>query len=365
MKISKTETYFFTLLKISVGQQAGIDCVLSDSEWNEIYAIAKKQALLGIIFDAISLMPKEKRPPFELLMKWVGDIQKIENANRWMNSQTTRVYSKFASEGFKPVILKGQGNALWYTNPLHRQPGDIDIWLDGGRNNIMNYVRRFLPHAKARYHHVDFPVIKNTEIEIHFTPSWLSSFCKNKKLQQCFVKWHEESCLNSVKLPDCEDEICVPSDNMNRVYLLLHIYRHFFDEGIGLRQVLDYYLLLKRGVTAKERGSCESKLKELGLLDFSAALMYVLQEIFGMESEYMLVNPDPKKGVFLLQEILKSGTFGIYNKNIVERENKSIQFYWSKLRYKIRFISQYPAEVFWGIIFWIWQYVWRKIKRYA
>ena len=176
MKISKTETYFFTLLKISVGQQAGIDCVLSDSEWNEIYAIAKKQALLGIIFDAISLMPKEKRPPFELLMKWVGDIQKIENANRWMNSQTTRVYSKFASEGFKPVILKGQGNALWYTNPLHRQPGDIDIWLDGGRNNIMNYVRRFLPHAKARYHHVDFPVIKNTEIEIHFTPSWLSSF---------------------------------------------------------------------------------------------------------------------------------------------------------------------------------------------
>lgn len=98
-----------------------------------------------------------------------------------------KVCKNFENEGFANCILKGQGNALLYPAPYMRTPGDIDIYLAGGRKRVMKYVNKVCPNQVMRYHHVDFPVMK-TAIEVHFTPSYMFFPVHNRRMQ----KWFKE-----------------------------------------------------------------------------------------------------------------------------------------------------------------------------
>lgn len=53
-------------------------------------------------------------------------------------------------------------------------------------------------------------------------------------------------CSNVVILPDGFGEITVPTLSFNVIYILSHLYRHVFTEGIGLRQLLDYYFVIEK-----------------------------------------------------------------------------------------------------------------------
>ena len=63
---------------------------------------------------------------------------------------SAKVCRNFEQEGFRCCILKGQGNALLYPDPYMRTPGDIDIYLEGGRKRIMEYVNRVCPNQVMR-----------------------------------------------------------------------------------------------------------------------------------------------------------------------------------------------------------------------
>ena len=149
----KTTKAFFQLLRIAIGNENAFSYYLNDDEWNWIWDMAHRQALTGVVFDGICLLPQKQRPPQAIILKGVAAIQNIEQANRLLNRYSVLVSQKFQKEGFRSAILKGQGNALWYPNPMHRMPGDIDIWLEGGREKIMAYVRHYFLKASARYHH--------------------------------------------------------------------------------------------------------------------------------------------------------------------------------------------------------------------
>ena len=145
-----------------------IPASVKDAEWKMMYAIAKKQALLGVLFHGIRQLPKVLAPDTNLLMQWMGMEQKIRQQNARLFMDSVKVCKNFQQEGFRCCILKGQGNALLYPGPYMRTPGEIDIYLAGGRKRIMDYVNKVCPNQVMRYHHVDFPVMK-TAIEVHFT----------------------------------------------------------------------------------------------------------------------------------------------------------------------------------------------------
>ena len=88
------------------------------------------------------------------------------------------------------------------------------------------------------------------------------------------------------------------------------IYRHFLYEGIGLRQMMDFYYVLKQGFTEIERDETINVYNNLNLLGFAGAAIYVLQEIFGLEEKYHIVLPNDKYGKVLLSEILIGDNFG-------------------------------------------------------
>ena len=352
-------TIFGELLQISLGHKAEFSHIPSEKEWRELYILAKRQALLGIAFAAIEHLPKAQRPPKPLLMQWIFAAEHIRNRNIELDSKTLAISNRFLSKGFRNIILKGQGVAKYYGElACYRASGDVDIWLDGKRRDIIAFVRRHYHDCKVVYHHVDFPKIYGVDVEVHFTPSWMNNYFTNKKLQHYFNESRTE--LFQISTNNSND-IPVPSPAFNRVYILIHIYRHLFHEGIGLRQLLDYYYVLRQGFTKME---CEETMRMLCTLKmkrFVGAIMWILQEVFCMEDKYMLTSPNEKDGRFLLNEIMRSGNFGQYDQTLRRTHKDSyLSYALHKLKRIFRYISSYPSEVLWSPPFKIWHYFWRR-----
>ncbi|MBL1007513.1 MAG: nucleotidyltransferase family protein [Escherichia coli] len=239
----KQQKIFFEFLRFCIGSAKEIPGSLKEADWKELYAIAQKQALLGVLFHGIRQLPKQLAPEQKLLMQWMVMAEQIRKQNIRLFQDSVKVCQNFENEGFANCILKGQGNALLYPNPYMRTPGDIDIYLSGGRRKIMKYVDQACPNQVMRYHHVDFPVMK-TAIEVHFTPSYMFCPIHNRRMQKWFEEVMVEQCNHRVSLPDGYGEIHVPLVSFNVIYILSHLYRHIFTEGIGLRQLLDYYYVV-------------------------------------------------------------------------------------------------------------------------
>ena len=239
----KQQKIFFDFLRFCIGSAKEIPGSLKEVDWKELYAIAKKQALLGVLFYGIQRLPKELAPEQKLLMQWMVMAEMIRKQNIRLFLDSVKVCQNFENKGFANCILKGQGNALLYPDPYMRTPGDIDIYLSGGRRKIMKYVDQVCPNQVMRYHHVDFPVMK-TAIEVHFTPSYMFYPVHNRRMQKWFKEVMGEQCNHRVSLPDGYGEIHVPQVSFNVIYILSHLHRHIFTEGIGLRQLLDYYFVI-------------------------------------------------------------------------------------------------------------------------
>lgn len=359
---------FFDFLRFCIGATTeGIPESVKDADWGVLYGIAKKQALIGVLFHGIQQLPKELAPDGDLLMTWMGMAQWIKQQNMRLFMDSVKVCKNFKNVGFRNCILKGQGNALLYPDPYMRIPGDIDIYLNGGRKRIMEYVGKVCPNQVMRYHHMDFPVMK-TPIEVHFTPSYLFCPWHNRRMQKWFGKVMDLQCSNVVTLPDGYGEITIPTLSFNVIYILSHLYRHVFTEGIGLRQLLDYYFVIVTWHTnltltdlkSTDLAMLQRDLKWLGLWKFAGAVMYVLHEVFGLEEEKMIAPINEKEGAFLLDEIVRGGNFGQYDDRLGDKtgEGKVHRYFRMTLR-NMRFVKHYPIEAICEPLFRTWFFFWK------
>ena len=242
--MDKQLKFFFDFLRFCISSAKDIPDSLKEADWKELYAIAKKQCLVGVLFDGIKKLPAEyvgmKK---ELLLQWMAESQMLEKANVRLNDAAIHVSEWFRKKGFRTCILKGQGNALMYPNPYSRTPGDIDIWVEGGDKRLIFFVRSISPHEKACYHHIEFPSYKGVEVEVHYRPSFLLCFWHNRKLQKYYERVKEKQFSHRVMLGE-QGEIAIPTAEFNLIFQLTHIFSHLMNEGIGLRQLLDYYYVL-------------------------------------------------------------------------------------------------------------------------
>ena len=240
----KQHQIFFDFLRFCIGSDSEIPSSLKEADWKKLYAIAKKQCLVGVLFDGIKKLPAEHvGMKKELLLQWMAESQMLEKANVRLNDAAIQVSEWFRKKGFKTCILKGQGNALMYPNPYSRTPGDIDIWVEGGDKRVISFVRSISPHEKACYHHIEFPSYKGVEVEVHYRPSFLLCFLHNRKLQKYYERVKEEQFSDRVMLGE-QGVVAIPTAEFNLIFQLTHIFSHLMNEGIGLRQLLDYYFVL-------------------------------------------------------------------------------------------------------------------------
>jgi hypothetical protein len=364
---------FAELLQVALGNRKELSKIPTKEEWTEVFDMAKKQTISGVLFDGVEKLPVEQRPEKTILLQWYAYVERLEKRNDKMNYFTRNVMMRFMMDGFKVLVLKGQGNAMMYPNPRRRHSGDIDVWLTipgktprEGRDEIVKYARQYTPHGQVLYHHTVFDVLEKSEgieIEPHYMPTWLNNPFKNSILQ----KWFEDEVdkqfdKNKLILPNDVGFIYVPTREFNIIFQLIHIFRHLYSDGIGLRQIVDYYYLLHQ----EEHNIMPDMLKRLGLEMFTGSLMYVLETVCGMERKYMLCDPYEKGGQFLLNEIMMSGNFGLHDiRNPFDLEEGIWHRLYRRQKRILNFINFYPGEIVWGLYFTVWQRLWRIKKGYT
>ena len=241
----------FDFLKYCLDGKDNMSNVVADIDWQQLYSFASKQALLGLFFDGIERLGKEspeelKQNPIgrELLMTWMGKAQQIRRQNIKVNAVAGKLYSKFREDGLRCCILKGQGNALMYPNPYSRTPGDIDVWIDASRERIMEYAqKKFELEDDIRLQHLETS-LDGVPVELHFFPCSMNNPIYHARLQKWFRRNADLQCSHIVGLPDGAGDIAIPTTAFNVVYQLTHLYHHFFDEGIGMRQIIDYFIVV-------------------------------------------------------------------------------------------------------------------------
>ena len=350
---------FIELIQIALGSKNTLSHTPTTEEWNELFLLSKKQALLGINYTAIERLPEEQRPPRPIRLKWALATDRIKERNIELNHKVIEISQHFHNDGFPNIILKGQGIAQYYGVKgldLYRTPGDLDIWFDRSREDIIAYVHKHQPKCDIVYHHVDFPDIDGVQVEIHFTPSWMNCYFTNRHLQKFFQQGRRFD-----RLAYTPDVMPTPDIHFNRVYILLHIYRHLFHEGIGLRQVMDYYFVLIQGFNEDDRIETMKIINRLKMGRFASAIMWILKDVFCINEQYLITSPNEAEGRFLLEEIMRAGNLGLHDKRISRgRHESDISHGLRKVARNFRFIQKYPSEVMWSPLFKIWHFAWRK-----
>ena len=409
---------YFRFIQFSLGLYSGEEFlsgdVLVNFDWNAFYRFDKRQTLVGVVFDGIQRLPKKAAPDQDLLMTWFGQSQRIHKRNILMNEATAQIYNKIRAEGFRCCILKGQGNALMYPNPESRTPGDVDVWVNASREEIRRLAKRLVSDdstiGEESLNHIEM-TLNGIAVELHSSPAILNNPLYNHRLQKWLGRNIDLQCSNIVSLPDETGNIAVPTCAFNLIYQLFHLYHHYFYEGIGLRQIVDYYFVIDKWHTdltdstdisrrmdnryhtdlvspsvadlqftdselnskkqyavrkAKSvesvRSVCEKELKCLGLWKFAGAVMYVLHEVLGLSEDRMIRPMAEKRGRMLLEEILVGGNFGQHDGRYGFGHG-AIGHNLQRLCRDGRLVRYYPAEALSEPIFRMWHFFWRKFHQ--
>lgn len=349
---------FFSLMRIAAGNASRFPVQPTADDWQALLAEAQRQAVAGWTFAAIERLPEEQRPPRDVLLSWYARCEQVRQANRQVNADAVAVCHRVKQDGFSCCVLKGQGLSTLYPKPLLRTPGDIDLWVDGGYQRVLPYIRQRFPETHVCFHHAEVSQPGVTCVEYHFIPIWLNSPVANYRLQRYFRDQAARQFAHEITLPEGAGQITMPTATFNAVYVLLHIFRHLLEEGVGLRQVTDYYYCLQQ-LSEEQRSEVRSTLSRLGMTHFAAAVMYVLREALGMSESALLLSPDERRGRKLLREIMLAGNFGHHDSRTDwgKRQNAWGRFV-ETFRRNLRFLSDYPVEVLCDPLSKIRHYLW-------
>ena len=318
-------------------------------------------------------------------------VESIKHRNRQTTDVCLRLIEALDKDGFETCILKGQANHVYYDglNSAHslgqlRICGDVDAWIWPKEktkhpvNSIIDYCQKKKILLSLCHLHAEVKPVNGVPVEIHFRPSFLNAPWSNL----CFQKLFKSAVFENKEIDGCGliKKLRVDYD---LIFQMNHIYRHLLDEGVGMRQILDFYFLLKAYQQERQGQSgminvdvLMKHISDSGMKRFASALMFVLQKIFGLDDEELLCPVSEKHGVFLMEEMMAAGNFGHYDERMkilaVKKGKLSYQLQKAQRRFErnLRFLTSYPGEVICEPFARIYHFIWRKLayidfKRYT
>ena len=411
---------FFELMQVALGRRSILNKMPSEQEWQELFDMSEKQAVAGMAMAALEKLSKKgQKPPMDLLYEWIGLSEQIRQENLRQNRYCKQLQCELGEAGLRSSILKGQGILLLYDECLRelRQSGDIDVYVDCGLKGAIEIARQFgVDKPQWDYKHLHLDVFEDAEVEMHYRVEVLLNLWKNRKLQKWF-RAHTEEVFGPAEIKEIAEinpldseghtenaesteidsttnftndtnyspaestehaerfspaeikeiaEIITPTVEFNVFYILLHIYRHFLYEGVGMRQIIDYYFVLKNlnnGLNFNSNTNLTDSyavkaVGEFGLERFAKGLMWVMQEALGMPREWMLWGPDEKEGRLILDEVMAGGNFG-HHDNRLTHEGGKLNTVKQVCKHNWHLMSHYPADVIWAPGWFVWHKCWK------
>lgn len=366
------EQLFFELIQVALGARACLSHSPTSEEWKQLYDMAKKQSLVGVCFAGVQKLQTQRQEPLEMLyLTWMGMAAKIQQRNEVVNRQCAELGERLKSEGYRYAILKGQGVGQLYAEHLRglRQSGDIDVWVQNKSiPELVEYVKGLGVGYKATAAHVECSLFPDTDVELHAEPAFFRSFKNDRKLKRWFQEVSSGSKFQEVS------GFMVPSNEFNLVYMMVHMYHHVLFEGLGLRQLMDYYFVLRAANKEVSDGFNEfqkvsNTIESLGMKNFASGILWVIDYVFGnLELSGTLklfgtasLMPSEKYGRLILEDVMAGGNFGHHDeKNNGLHSDSAVGRSLNGLKRNMKFFALGPWEILSSPLWSTWHWVWRK-----
>ena len=289
-----------------------------DIEWQEVYRLAAEQSVLGLVL--AGLEHSDVKPPKELLLQWIGEVQQIEQRNKAMNKFVAELIDSLRKEDIYCLLVKGQGIAQCYERPLWRASGDIDLLLNGSNfyrakdfYNSMTGVPSAVSNKNEIRKHLEY-IIDSWLVELHGTlhtnlskgiDSEIDNIQEGVFANNDVREWRNE-----------DTSIFIPSPNNDIIFVFSHILQHFFNGGIGLRQISDLSRLLWTFRDSIDSKLLEQRLLKMRLVTEWKAFGNMMVNTLGLPVESLPIfdTKYKKKGDYILSYVLATGNFG-HNKD--------------------------------------------------
>lgn len=329
---------FVELIKVAVGNRDCLSRPPSVKEWMQIYDIAKKQSLVGVCFAALQRLGADADEGFARIgmsemqyLTWMGMAAKIQQKNHIVDEQCVVLQKRLSADGMRSCILKGQGVGQLYTEHLHglRQSGDIDAWMDATRDDVIAYVKRNCPNddVDISSKHIEFRVFNDTVVEAHFVPASMKTPIIGRRVKAYYDGEKDRQMKHKVKLASGK-EIVAPTNDFQAIHILQHAFGHFLFEGIGMRQLMDYYFVMQQPFSENEKTSIIKTLKYLKMYRFAQGVAYIISEVLGAKECF--IPADEKLGKRILKSVMEEGNFGKYDE---KRDKKRMGSSWYRFWY--------------------------------
>lgn len=350
---SMEETCFITLLREALWRKnESLPNELSEKEYITLYALAEKQAVLGLIID--SLIRNDVKIPQMRVFEAIGTLEQIKNANRHVNEGVADLHQLMKKYGVNYAVIKGQVVATCYPEPLLRQSGDIDYYSNPGYYEYsMQAVKemwKITPEIHGSEKHADYE-FKSNRYEAHFLLTDLHSNRRNEYLQRVI----DNDKRSAVIIND--ENVRTFSPTLHSLYIFLHIYFHLIELGVGLRQFCDWAMILHACKDEIDHEAIRQHLKALGMEKAYKACGTILVRNLGQSADeftFQLTDKDMRYADRILNVIFYRGNMGHYNKRGgFHGWRHKVESTAIKLSHFIKFYSLAPSFMCdwgWGVV---------------
>ena len=325
--MKEIEKLFFELIRVALGNQTCLSQPPKESEWGELYTIAKRQGLLGVSFAGVKrLQQQQQQPPEKTYLTWMGMSARIQQKWEQHEAFIGRLAYFYKKHGIDMMLLKGYGISLKYPEAKLRNPGDVDVYLFGDWKKADDAISEELGVTVCNdsEHHTKF-TIDDITVENHYDFVNTRIRRSSQKLELVF----KELAQDKTNVIDVRGQkVYLPSDKLNAIFLLRHCAGHFASEGISMRNVLDWGLFVQSTKDLDWEWLWQMT-KEYNMHRFLACLNMICVEDLGLDGlKFNMRYVDQQLKARVLKEIM-NGTDLVPGASAWERTKR-----WWKHRWK-------------------------------
>lgn len=303
---------FLQILKAEInGEELHKDIKFSREETDELLRLAQVHRVLPLVFDKVHDR-----------LCWEGDDKEVflKRIKLMVLQQSLRedafisLYEDLQKNGLAPVVVKGIVCRNLYSKPEFRLSSDEDLLICA--EDVEAYdkalsqlnLRKQENHRENSYE-ISYFSDEGLHIELH-----TSLFSTHTEY---FNRYNEllRGCMHrAVYVQSRSGSFLTLSPTDHLIYLVLHALKHFINGGVGIRQVCDILLFVRKYDKEIDFAKVKKRLGSVKAKKFTAGIFAIGGKHLGFQREADLYLPlFSEQGLneeALLSDILCAGVYG-------------------------------------------------------
>lgn len=293
-------TVLFRLVQAAMGNH--YSNLPENIDWEDVVELAAKHGIGALTLDGLNALyqygyiAKEQIPSIKVRAQWGGQQQYAEQNYNLQLSALHALDKLLEGKTLKALVFKGISLGLYFPVAKHRECCDIDMYaMNGCYNELEACLLKDggqVDHHDSKHASIKY---RNAWVELHH---YLMSSFISTKLKRIIALL--ETLLTESKVLSGYNNIYRPSQEFDILFVLIHAANHYKKEGIAIRHILDWVLVLK----SNDYVWPKDMLKDMGLIKFASMLNRIARDKLGFDIPEEMCSCNDREYKLVLDDIL-------------------------------------------------------------